>query len=76
MGKTFEMVEGYDAEYNKMLYLELERLVSAKKHEGITAKEDNMIYQLKTHLGIKVDLLSQRTGSAPIAEKVGIETYN
>lgn len=56
-GKTFEMVEGYDTEYNKMLYSEVERLIAAKKHNGITYKEDNMMHQLAEHLGIELTIL-------------------
>jgi hypothetical protein len=56
-GKTFEMVEGYDAEYNKMLFEEIDRLITAKKHNGITFKEDNMMHQLADHLGIELVIL-------------------
>jgi hypothetical protein len=56
-GKTFEMVEGYDDEYNKMLNSEVERLIADKKHNGITFREDNMMHQLADHLGIELVIL-------------------
>jgi hypothetical protein len=72
---TFEMLNGYENEYNAMLQNELERLVALKKGTGITHLEDNMIFQLKTHLGIDTNLLSQK--KAAVADKdIGIESYN
>jgi hypothetical protein len=73
--KTFEMIDGYDAEYKAMLENELQRLVDKKGHGGISFKEDNMIFQLKTHLGIKTDLLSQQKTIAKDKD-IGIESYN
>lgn len=58
--ETFKMLEGYEAEYKTMLEKELDRLVDKKICAGVTFKEDNMIFQLKTHLGIDVDLVSRR----------------
>jgi hypothetical protein len=74
--KTFEMLEGYDAEYKAMLETELARLVDKKPAGGVTFKEDNMIFQLKTHLGIKVDLVSQRKTDKPKDKDIGIASYN
>jgi hypothetical protein len=74
--KTFEMLTGYEAEYETMLKTELDRLISKKKGTGITFKEDNMIYQLSIHLGITVDLLSQRETKTAAVKDIGIESYN
>ena len=75
----FEMLDGYEAEYDTMFRNELERLIEKKCTTGITYKEDNMIFQLKTHLGIDVDLLSQQQGPGPAkaADKdIEVESYN
>jgi hypothetical protein len=74
--KTFEMLDGYGDEYKTMLDNELGRLVEKKSLGGITFKEDNMIFQLKTHLGIDVDLVSQRVTKKVAEKDIGIETYN
>jgi hypothetical protein len=71
--ETFKLLDGYGDEYKTMLDNELTRLVEKKRHGGgVTFKEDNMIFQLKTHLGI--DLVSQ----APTADvkDIGVSAYN
>jgi len=68
--KTFEMLDGYEKEYEGMLKAGLTALIDQKGKAGVTFKEDNLIYQLKTHLGIKVDLLSQSAASAPKVKEV------
>jgi hypothetical protein len=75
--ETFKMLDGYGDEYRTMLDNELGRLVEKKSHGGgITFKEDNMIFQLKTHLGIDVDIVSQRAKTVAKTKDIGIEAYN
>lgn len=75
--ETFKKLDGYGDEYKTMLDNELGRLVEKKRHGGgITAKEDNMVYQLKNHLGIEVDLVSQRPGKTAKDKDIGIELFN
>jgi len=64
----FKVIEGYEKEFEDVLRAGLDRLISMKSSTGINFKEDNMIYQLKTHLGIKVDLLSQRNTAPKVKE--------
>jgi hypothetical protein len=52
--ETFKMLEGFEAEYKAMLETELARLIDKKSCDGVSFKEDNFIYQLKTELGIEV----------------------
>jgi hypothetical protein len=75
--ETFKMLDGYEDEYATMLKNELGRLVEKKSHGGgITFKEDNLVFQLKTHLDIDVDLVSQRVAKAAKTKDIGIESYN
>jgi len=55
---------------------ELQRLVDKKAGAGVHFKEDNFIYQLKTHLGIEVDLVSQRKADTPKDKDIGLASYN
>jgi hypothetical protein len=73
---TFICLDGYENEYDTMLKNELDRLLEMKTGTGITYKEDNMIFQIKTHLGIDVDLLSQRASKSAADKDIGIESYN
>lgn len=65
----------YDEVYDATMNLALDALTAKKSSQGITAKEDNMIFQLKTYLGIDTNLLSQRD-DAPKTKDIGIESYN
>ena len=73
--EPFDILQDYDEEYNAVLKAGLDALIAKKSSQGITFKEDNMIFQLKSYLGIKVDLLSQRE-DAPKTKDIGIESYN
>ena len=64
----FKIIPGYEEEFENVLRAGLDALVDKKTKAGITFKEDNMIFQLKTHLGIKVDLLSQRDTAPKVKE--------
>ena len=74
MMRQFQVIEGYEKEYEDVLRAGLDALIAKKSSTGITFKEDNMIFQLKTHLGIKVELLSQQTAAK--TKDIGIESYN
>jgi hypothetical protein len=72
--ETFEMLEGYDEAYTSMLECALDGLTEKAKTSGLSMKEDNMRHQLKRHLGINTNLLSESAG--PKVKDIGIESYN
>lgn len=64
----FKVLDGYEKVFEDVLRAGLNALTEQRSTTGVTFQEDNMIYQLKTHLGIKVDLLSQRDTAPKVKE--------
>ncbi len=51
----FQPIEGYEDEYLGLLHAALDAMTERKHTGGLTFKEDNMLFQLKTYLGIETN---------------------
>ncbi len=72
--ELFAPIEGYEDEYLGLLHAALDAMLERKRTGGTTFKEDNMVFQLRTYLGIETNLISQQV--TPKTKDIGIESYN
>ncbi len=74
--ELFMPIEGYEDEYLGLLHAALDAMTERKHTGGLTFKEDNMLFQLKTYLSIETNPTSQQQVTPKTKDIIGIESYN